>query len=42
MFDQVNDPDRAIKKTGGEWLLEGALIAAFVAIVLGGFIYALY
>jgi hypothetical protein len=42
MFEQVDDPNLAIKKTGKEWLLEGLLIVAIVAIVLGGFIYALH
>ena len=41
MFEQVDDPNLAIKKTGKEWLLEGVLIVAIVAIVLGGFIYAM-
>ena len=42
VFDQVSNPDKAIKKTRKEWVVEGVLIGTLVVIVLGIFFYALY
>ena len=42
MFEQINNPDTAVKKTRNEWLAEGAIILAVVVVALGGLFYALY
>jgi hypothetical protein len=42
MFEQIDDPNGALKKTRKEWLAEAAIILAVVAVVLGGLFYVLY
>ena len=42
MFEQIDNPDVAGKKTKKEWLTEVAIILGVVAAVLGGLFYVLY
>ncbi len=41
MFEQIDDPEVAGRKTWKEWLTEGAIILAVVSVVLGIILYAL-
>jgi len=41
MFEQIDDPEVAGKKTWKERLTEGAIIVAVVAVVIGIIVYAL-
>jgi hypothetical protein len=40
MFEQLDDPKLAGRKTWKEWLVEGAIIVAVSAAVIGGVVYA--
>ncbi len=41
MFEQIDDPDLAGKKSWRERLTEGAIILAVAAVVIGIILYAL-
>jgi cytochrome c-type biogenesis protein CcmE len=41
MFEQIDDPEVAGRKTWKERLTEGAIILAVVAVVIGIILYAL-
>jgi len=42
MFEQIDGPDVAGKKTKKEWLTEVGIILAVVIVVLGALFYVLY
>jgi hypothetical protein len=41
MFEQIDDPDLMGKKSWKEWITEGAIILAVVAVVIGIILYAI-
>jgi hypothetical protein len=41
MFEQIDDPELTGKKSWKEWITEGAIILAVVAVVIGIILYAL-
>jgi len=41
MFEQIDDPEVAGRKTWKEWITEAAIILAVASVVLGIILYAL-